>query len=65
MSRGGHDRGLGRVPARTETPHPGPVEDCYAGLVWVSDHAEELNIDPNASSSVGRAPAVTSRQASL
>jgi acetyl esterase/lipase len=29
-----------------ETPHPGPVEDCYAGLVWVSDHADELNIDP-------------------
>ena len=29
-----------------ETPHPGPVEDCYAGLVWVSEHAHELNIDP-------------------
>lgn len=29
-----------------ETPHPGPVEDCYAGLVWVSDHAHELDIDP-------------------
>ncbi|MFE1841142.1 alpha/beta hydrolase [Streptomyces sviceus] len=29
-----------------ETPHPGPVEDCYAGLAWVSDHAQELNIDP-------------------
>ncbi|MEU5324445.1 alpha/beta hydrolase [Streptomyces sp. NPDC021056] len=29
-----------------ETPHPGPVEDCYAGLVWVSDHAHEINIDP-------------------
>ncbi|GLY38140.1 hypothetical protein Amsp01_041640 [Amycolatopsis sp. NBRC 101858] len=29
-----------------ETPHPGPVEDCYAGLVWVWDHAHELNIDP-------------------
>lgn len=29
-----------------ESPHPGPVEDCYAGLVWVSDHAHELNIDP-------------------
>jgi acetyl esterase/lipase len=29
-----------------ETPHPGPVEDCYAGLVWVSEHAAELGIDP-------------------
>lgn len=29
-----------------ETPHPGPVEDCYAGLVWLSEHAHELGIDP-------------------
>jgi acetyl esterase/lipase len=29
-----------------ETPHPGPVEDCYAGLMWMSAHADELNIDP-------------------
>jgi acetyl esterase/lipase len=29
-----------------ETPHPGPVEDCYAGLVWVSTHANELGINP-------------------
>ena len=29
-----------------ETPHPGPVEDCYAGLVWIVEHAAELNIDP-------------------
>lgn len=28
-----------------ETPHPGPVEDCYAGLVWTAEHAEELGID--------------------
>ena len=28
-----------------ETPHPGPVEDCYAGLVWTADHAAELGID--------------------
>lgn len=28
-----------------ETRHPGPVEDCYAGL-WVAAHAGELNIDP-------------------
>lgn len=28
-----------------ETPHPGPVEDCYAGLVWTAEHAAQLNID--------------------
>ena len=28
-----------------ETPHPGPVEDCYAGLVWTVEHADELGID--------------------
>lgn len=28
-----------------ETPHPGPVEDCYAGLAWLFDHAEELGVD--------------------
>ncbi|RKT87803.1 Acetyl esterase/lipase [Saccharopolyspora antimicrobica] len=29
-----------------EHPHPAPVEDCYAGLVWTAAHAAELNIDP-------------------
>ena len=29
-----------------EHPHPAPVEDCYAGLVWTAQHAEELGIDP-------------------
>jgi len=28
-----------------ETPHPGPVEDCYAGLAWTAQHAAELGID--------------------
>jgi acetyl esterase/lipase len=28
-----------------ETPHPGPVEDSYAGLVWTAGHADELGID--------------------
>ncbi|MEU2392889.1 alpha/beta hydrolase fold domain-containing protein [Streptomyces sp. NPDC007369] len=27
------------------TQYPGPVEDCYAGLVWVAEHAAELGID--------------------
>jgi acetyl esterase/lipase len=29
-----------------EYPHPTPVEDAYAGLVWLSGHAAELGIDP-------------------
>jgi acetyl esterase/lipase len=28
-----------------EFPDPYPVEDCYAGLVWTSEHAEELGLD--------------------
>lgn len=28
-----------------ETPYPGPLEDCYAGLRWVHEHASELGID--------------------
>lgn len=29
-----------------ETPFPGPLDDCYAGLLWLSDHAQLLAIDP-------------------
>jgi acetyl esterase/lipase len=29
-----------------ETPHPGPVEDCYAALTWLHAHAAELGVDP-------------------
>lgn len=29
-----------------ETPYPGPLEDCYRGLEWTFEHAEELGIDP-------------------
>ena len=29
-----------------ETPHPGPVDDCYSGLIWTVKHADELGIDP-------------------
>ncbi|MEV4017140.1 alpha/beta hydrolase [Nonomuraea angiospora] len=29
-----------------ENPHPAPVEDCYAGLVWTAKAAGELGIDP-------------------
>lgn len=28
-----------------EVPYPGPLEDCYAGLVWTHQHADELGID--------------------
>lgn len=28
-----------------ETPFPGGIEDCYAGLKWVFDQAKELGID--------------------
>ncbi|WP_405913106.1 alpha/beta hydrolase [Streptomyces sp. NBC_00963] len=28
-----------------QTQYPGPVEDCYAGLVWVAAHADRLGID--------------------
>ncbi|MFZ5704756.1 MAG: alpha/beta hydrolase [Pseudomonadota bacterium] len=28
-----------------ETPFPGAIEDCYAGLAWMFDHAAERGID--------------------
>jgi acetyl esterase/lipase len=28
-----------------ENPHPAPVEDCYAGLLWAADQAEKLGVD--------------------
>lgn len=28
-----------------ETPHPGPVEDCYAALTWLYKHADDLGVD--------------------
>jgi acetyl esterase/lipase len=30
-----------------EHPYPAPVEDCYAGLVWLAEHATELGADPD------------------
>ncbi|GGR84431.1 esterase [Streptomyces humidus] len=29
-----------------EHPHPAPVEDVYAGLLWTAEHAKELGADP-------------------
>ena len=28
-----------------EHPFPTPIEDCYTGLIWLQDHASELNVD--------------------
>ncbi|MEU8660567.1 alpha/beta hydrolase [Actinoplanes philippinensis] len=28
-----------------EHPHPTPVEDAYAALLWLQDHADELGVD--------------------
>jgi acetyl esterase/lipase len=28
-----------------ETPYPGPLEDCYLGLKWTYEHADDLGID--------------------
>ena len=30
-----------------EHPHPTPVEDSYAALPWLLEHADELRVDPN------------------
>jgi acetyl esterase/lipase len=30
-----------------EHPYPAPLEDCYRGLRWTFEHAEELGIDPS------------------
>jgi acetyl esterase/lipase len=30
-----------------EHPHPAPLEDCYAGLVWTARHAADLGGDPD------------------
>ncbi|WP_017624801.1 alpha/beta hydrolase [Nocardiopsis chromatogenes] len=29
-----------------ENPHPAPIEDCYAGLVWTAENAASLGIAP-------------------
>jgi len=29
-----------------ENPHPAPIEDCWAGLLWTLEHAAEIGADP-------------------
>src|SRR3989442_15252304 len=33
-----------RLPPRP--PHPAPIDDVYAGLLWTAEHAAELGADP-------------------
>ena len=40
-----------------ESPYPGPLEDCYAGLRWLHHHAESLGIDVGESALAAPAPA--------
>ncbi|KAE8348286.1 Alpha/Beta hydrolase protein [Aspergillus coremiiformis] len=37
----------------TEKPHPTPVEDCYAGLKWLYEHADEFAVDRNRIATMG------------
>ncbi|WP_369032668.1 alpha/beta hydrolase [Streptomyces adonidis] len=30
-----------------EHPHPAPIDDVYAGLLWTADHAAEFGADPD------------------
>lgn len=36
-----------------ENPHPTPVEDCYAGLTWLYEHAEEFSVDRSRIATMG------------
>ncbi|KAK1143485.1 hypothetical protein N8T08_006291 [Aspergillus melleus] len=36
-----------------ENPHPTPTEDCYAGLAWVYEHAEEFGVDRSRIATMG------------
>jgi acetyl esterase/lipase len=29
-----------------ENPHPALIDDCYAGLLWTAEHADELGFEP-------------------
>ena len=40
-----------------ENPDPAPVEDCYAGLCWMAEHAEESDTTPTSCSAAEAAAA--------
>ena len=44
-----------------ETPFPGPLDDCYAGLKWVFDHHDDSGSTRSASVSAGPVPERDSR----
>jgi acetyl esterase/lipase len=39
-----------------EHPHPAPIDDVYADLLWTAEHADELGLDPDGSWRPARAP---------
>lgn len=48
-----------------EHPHPAPVEDVYAGLLWTAEHAREIGDDPERIVIAAPAPLLRNRQGGL
>ena len=41
------DRGVRRLPARSESPPPAQFDDAYTATAWVADNADRLGVDPS------------------